>query len=670
MAVRQRAQADAKLVRAIFRPACRAKGTRARTSGLLLAAAGGMAMMATPALAQGAAPSTLSLTPFWGDHGVIQRDRPIEVEGWGGAGHTITGTLGGERSSATADASGHFALRFPARPASETPVELAVNDGAQSVKFGDLLVGDVWLCSGQSNMEYPLMRALSGPGEVGGSTDASLRLMTVPKAIAVQPARDFASPAPWVLSAPKTTRDFSAACYLMARELRRTLKVPVGAIHSSWGGAQARPWLSPQAGATIYGAADMALLNQFTKDPLGAVTAFAPSWEAWYRGTAHDTQPWRNPDAEQWSPVPKISGWLAWEGTPLAKKATGTVWLRHQVTLTPAQVAAGAVLKLGILDDMDMTYVNGHAVGNSFGWDYEREYAVPARFLHAGVNEVMVAVTNSYDDGGFKSKPEKLGLVINGGARIPFEDGWRFSISPATTYPPRAPWDANGGIGVMHNRMVAPLGKVALKGVAWYQGESDTDIPGYQQRLAALFSGWRAQFGADARMLVVQIANYGPVQKVAGPSNSANLREDERRAVAADANAGLVTAIDVGEHSDIHPANKQAVGHRLALSAQGIPMPMPVSALRQGGSIRVAFSGISGGLQAWSGVGPLGFELCGREQKSCHLAVAHLDGDSVVLADEPGVERVRYAWADSPTVNLYDGRDLPVPAFELTVGAR
>jgi hypothetical protein len=200
-------------------------------------------------------------------------------------------------------------------------------------------------------------------------------------------------------------------------------------------------------------------------------------------------------------------------GYALATKATGTIWLRRQITLTQAQATAGAVLKLGVLDDMDMTFVNGRPVGNSFGWDYEREYTVPPAYLHAGVNEIMVAVTNSYADGGFQSKPEVLQLAIKGGASLPLAEGWRFSISGAKTYPPRAPWDANGGIGVMHNRMIAPLGSLALKGVAWYQGESDVDTPGYRQRLSALIDGWRGQFGADLRVLVVQLANYGPVQK-------------------------------------------------------------------------------------------------------------------------------------------------------------
>jgi sialate O-acetylesterase len=345
-----------------------------------------------------------------------------------------------------------------------------VQAGEAHVQVNDLLVGDVWLCSGQSNMEYPVAHALNGAGEVAGSADGALRLMTVPKAVAMQPQGQFDGAVSWQMADPGSVAGFSAACYFMARDLRNALKVPIGAIHSSWGLAE--PCLVESAGWPGYlwggrhGASD-----RFAHDRPGAVTDFAPRWQAWYDGaTGKAVQPWRDPDALAWSTVPQISGWKAWTGTPLATKATGTVWLRRQVVLTAADAHAEARLRLGVLDDMDMTFVNGHAVGNSFGWDYERDYAVPAAFLHAGVNEVMVAVTNSYDDGGFKSAANKLGLIVQG-RRIPLEDGWRYSISTAQTYPPRAPWDANGGIGVMYNRMIAPLGGIRLRGWRGIRGK-------------------------------------------------------------------------------------------------------------------------------------------------------------------------------------------------------
>ena len=235
--------------------------------------------------------------------------------------------------------------------------------------------------------------------------------------------------------------------------------------------------------------------------------------------------------------------------------------------------------------------------------------------------------------------------------------------------PPRAPWDANAGIGVMHNWMIAPFGHFAMKGAAWYQGESDVGIPGYRDRMRELFAGWRRQFGADMRMLVVQLANYGPVAEQPVASGWAALREDQRQSVLADANAALVTAIDIGERTDIHPANKTLLGERLALAALGTPLPQPLSARLADGAVTVRFSGVEGGLHAWSGPNPLGVELCGASQESCRYAQATIDGDTLVIRDDgKPATRVRYAWADSPVVNLFDGRSLPVPGFELDIG--
>jgi sialate O-acetylesterase len=219
--------------------------------------------------------------------------------------------------------------------------------------------------------------------------------------------------------------------------------------------------------------------------------------------------------------------------------------------------------------------------------------------------------------------------------------------------------------------MVAPLGSIALKGAAWYQGESDVDVPGYADRLRALFAGWRRQFSTSMRMLVVQLANFGPPQTAPAPSGWATIREDQRAVAASDGNAALVTAIDIGERTDIHPANKGLLGQRLAMAAQGVALPMPVSATRDGNAIRLRFSGVDKGLVTWSGSAPLGFELCGADQPSCRYAQARIDGADVLLSDDGRLAtRVRYAWGESPVVNLFDGRALPAPGFELPIGDR
>ena len=618
--------------------------------------------------AQAAPTTTLTLLPVWGDHAVIQRDQPVKVSGTATAHAHVTGQLGTAAAQTEADALGQFVLTFPARAASATGVDLQVTADGRTVERHDLLVGEVWLCSGQSNMEFPLSRALNGATEAAQAADPMLRLIEVPKTIAYEPQREFGRPALWQASSSASATNFSAACYFMARDLRKALNVPVGAIHASWGGSQLRPWLSPQAGLALYGAAQMQVLHQYAVDPLAAVAGFAPQWAQWYRGAAGGTQPWLHPDVLSWQPVPQISGWLAWTGTPLATHATGTVWLRRQIHLTRVQAAAGGVLTLGVLDDLDMTFVNGQAVGNTFGWDTIRQYRLPPAYLHEGTNEVMVAVTNSYANGGFASTADTLSLRLGNGETLPLADGWRFSISEAQGYPPRPAWDANSGIGVMHNHMIAPLGSLALKGVAWYQGESDADTPGYAARLKALIGGWRALFGPDLTVAVVQLANYGPVQLAPGPSNWANLRNEQRLVAAQDPHVALVSAIDLGERGDIHPANKLVLGQRLAMAARGLPMPMPVSAVREGTAIRVRFTGIEGGLHAWSGPDPLGVELCGPGDTDCRYARAAIAGTALVVpGDGRPVARIRYAWADSPVVNLFDGRALPVPGFALDV---
>lgn len=622
----------------------------------------GCLVLASPALA---APA-LQLGAVWSDHAVIQRGQPIVVEGITSPSARVTGTLGGEQVTAAADAQGRFALTFAPRPASAAPVELAVMSGSETTRVTDLLVGDVWLCSGQSNMEFPLSRALNGEMEAALATDPQLRLLQVPRTISYIPERAFGDDTRWALSAPDTAAPFSAACYFMARELRHARGVPVGAVHASWGGSKITPWLDPEAGAALAGAKDMALLALFPKDRIAAVTQFAPRWQAWYAGVAGGSQPWAKPDALAWQPVPAITGWLAWKDSPLAAKPIGTVWLRRQVTLTAAEAKAGATVMLGVLDDMDTTFVNGHAVGNTFGWDEERAYRVPPGFLRVGVNEIMVAVTNTYANGGFASTADKLAFKVEGGKTIPLADGWRYSIAPTTAEPPRAPWDANAGVGLMHNRMIAPLGHFAMEGAAWYQGESDIGTADYAVRMTALIAGWRARFGAGLKVAIVQLANYGAPASMPVDSGWGHMRDVQRRIVMDDPQAWLATAIDLGERTDIHPANKLLLGQRLAMGALGQKLPMPQAAQRVAGGVRVSFTGAEGGLHSWSSAEAIGFELCDAGG-TCRFAPATADGDAVVIKGDPRAVRVRYAWADSPVVNLFDGRALPVPGFELPV---
>ena len=626
------------------------------------------ALLLAGALAPATALAAPQFAPVWTDHAVIQRDQPITIEGTVAPNAAVDIKLGAQTQSARADAQGRFSARFAARPASDHPLTLTATDSTGTATVSDLLVGDVWLCSGQSNMEFPVSRGLNGDAVALSSADDGLRLLMVPKATSPAPQATFAKPVQWTPATPETVAPFSAACYFMADKLREELNVPIGAIHSNWGGSQIRAWLTPEGGRAIYGAEQMALLGRVADDPLGAVTSFAPTWEAWWREASGGQEPWRNPDALQWQPVPAIAPWPTWTGTRLATDPIGNVWLRRTVTLTPEQAAAGGTLMLGVLDDLDATWVNGRPVGITHGWDYEREYPIPAAYLKPGANEIVVAVSNSWGAGGFTSTADKLAFAVDDGARIPLGEGWRYAIAEVRDMPPRAPWDANAGIGVMHNWMIAPLGPIRLRGAAWYQGESDVGIPGYRDRMRELFAGWREQFGPQMQMLVVQLANYGPPASEPVASGWAELREDQRQSVLADANAALVTAIDIGERTDIHPANKTLLGDRLARAALGEAMPMPARAALDGETITLTFTGGEGGLHAWSASHPIGLELCGDTQESCRYVQAAIDGDRLLIpADRQPATRIRYAWADSPVVNLFDGRPMPIPGFEIAI---
>lgn len=601
---------------------------------------------------------------------VLQRGQPIIVAGSAAPNSEVTGDLGGRKARGRASADGRFSLTFPASEAVASGVTLTLTDTTGSASWGDILVGDVWLCSGQSNMELSVNRALNTWNELRLSPDDGLRLAMVTKDTAAVPQDRFSQPLSWASAGPKTIGEFSAACYYMGKQLRANRKgVPVGLIHSNWGGSAARAWLDPVGVKALYGQAALDQLQLYQRDPMAAAQAFVPQWYDWWRKNDQGREPWKNPDTLPWKPVPKISFWNEWTGTGLDTDPTANVWLRKDLELTEAQAKAGGTLSVGALDDLDLTWVNGRPVGYTFGWGVERHYKVPAAYLKPGKNSVLIAVNNMWDTGGFFAGPDRLFFEPASGAPISLGTGWEYSIGTVDGVPPRAPWDANAGLGVMSNYMIAPLGPMRLAGVAWYQGESDVGQPDYDVKLRELFAGWRRQFGPQTRMLVVQLADFGARTDKPVESGWARLRQEQLEAVAADANAALVTAIDIGEATDIHPANKNDLGKRLALAAEGKPMPMPQSAVLSGETLTVSFTGVEGGLHALGGPYALGVELCGEAQDSCHYVLPALYGDRMLIpvTDGKPVTKLRYAWSDAPVVNLYDGRGLPVPGFELQV---
>lgn len=620
----------------------------------------------------------LLAAPF-GDHAVLQRDRPIPVWGRAAAGARVELDFAGHTTRTRADRDGRWQAQLPAHAAGG-PYTLQARSGDRRQQLDDLLVGDVWLCSGQSNMELPVQRSLDARSEIAGADNPRIRLLQVAKRSAPSPQRDFVQPPAWQAVSPDAVRDFSAACYYFGRELQQRVDVPMGLINASWGGSGIQGWIGTD-GLRRLGGYDAALdvLAAYPHDRAHALQQWGVLWQRWWQqqpGLARGDAPWQPDAGGDWTPATPSERWVA----PALAEHIGPVWYRTTLTLDAAQAAQPATLDLGRVDEVDMSWVNGAAVGSSDGSDAPRRYPLPAGTLHAGRNTLVVNVLNTYRTGGIAGPGSERTLLLADGTRLALDDGgWSTRTVPADYgFPPPAPWMSAPGMSTLDNGMIAPLSGYGLRGALWYQGESNVfEAARYRSLLAAYRDHLRTRFGATLPLLVVQLANFGPAPTAPQHSDWAQLRESQRLAVADDDASGLAVAIDLGERGDIHPANKQELGRRLARAARHVVYgealapsgPVATAARHDGTAVTVAFAEVEQGLVAYGGSGPVGFELCGDAQDSCRYADARIDGATVRLHADGAAQatRVRYGWADSPVVTLYDGNGLPAGPFELPI---
>jgi Domain of unknown function (DUF303). len=624
-------------------------------------------------------PSTL-LHEIFQDHAVLQRDRPIDVWGSAAANDEITVSIDGKQVSARADERGAWRVQLPAMPAGGPYTLTASAKSGATQTISDVLIGDVWLCSGQSNMEMQARAALDFFGESMRAANDSIRLLTVGRKTSATPLSHFSTPVRWQPTTSQSFAEFSAACFYFARELQKHVKVPMGLIHASWGGSRIEPWMSAEALRAAGGFDDLLQVLE-VKDtaPQEALKRWAEVWQRWWKSRVPSVEPWRDPNRGEWRTAPaKLTHWEDW-GVPELADFNGMVWMRARVELDAKQASQAAKLSVGKIDDVDMTWVNGRFVGTTAGSFHDRLYDLPKGTLKKGTNTIMVNVLDLWARGGpWGDTPRALQFAD--GTSVSLEGKWEYQIVPKSVgEPPRAPWDETAGLTIIGNAMIAPLGTYAMRGVVWYQGESNTgDWAQYENLLHHWMADWRARFGQDVAFLIVQLANYGQPPFEPVESGWAGLREAQRLAVKKDGKAGLAVAIDLGDRWDIHPANKQQVGYRLARAARHVIYgeaitpsgPAPVSARREGDAILVSFEDVEGKLVAYSGAYPVGFELCGKDTGTCQYALASIVDEHTVklTADNVGsATRVRYCWADSPVCTLYDLAPLPAGPFEIAV---
>jgi len=615
-----------------------------------------------------AAPAAAQVTfdaPFT-DHAVLQRDRAIAVHGHAAPKAEIVLNFAGATVRTVADAKGAWRATLPARPAGG-PYSLVASSGGASATLGDVMVGDVWLCSGQSNMEFTLRHATNTDAEVQQSAHPLLRLFNVPRQSSATPQAGFGTPVGWQVSAPASAADFSATCYFMGRDLQQRQGIAVGLIASSWGGSVIEDWISREALATLprYRPA-LDLLDLYGRDPAAASRQWHARLENWLGARASA------PANATWRSVPSITAWENW-GDPALANFDGIGYYRAHVTLTAAQ-AGKAELAIGAVDDIDVTRVNGTAVGTLEGWQALRRYPVAPGLLHAGDNVIDVAAIDTGGGGGLWGTAPRT-LTLADGTVLPLKD-WQFARGDALAaigMPPGVPWVGGNGRTTLYNGMIAPLDGYPVKGFAWYQGEANVaDAAGYAELMPLLIADWRKRFGA-APFLMVQLAGFGPLTSRPVDDVWAQLRDVQRRVADADPKVGLASALDIGQVADIHPTNKQDVGHRLALGARAIALgekveargPAPTAVVRRDGKIAIRFA--HGPLVTVGGGQVIGFEVCDASGK-CGYANAVASGDTVLVPDDGKASEVRYLWQASPIVNLYNPDGLPATGFRLPIG--
>ena len=621
------------------------------------------------------------LHSLFSDNTILQRDIPVPVWGWAKPGENITVSMQGKTATAVADPDGKWLVKIGPF-AVGGPYTLSVT-GPQTVTVNNVFMGDVWICSGQSNMEMGIGVANNAQEEIAKADFPQIHLYTVPKVVAIEPKTQVN--AQWQVCNPGTVGaggwgGFSAAGYFFGRQLHQDMKVPIGLIHTSWGGTIAEAWTSASALKAMPDFADaVAQIEQQAANKGNPLTSMDEQMAAWWKKNDPGS-------AEGWeAPGYKPAAWKTmnlptlWEAAGLPG-FDGVVWFRKEVDVPAGWTGKELVLHLGPIDDRDTTWFNGVKVGNKDVYNEPRDYKVPGSAVKGGKMVISIRVLDTGGGGGIYGQPDQMKLenpADNQTAPISLAGPWLYQDSSPLAKMSNVPQVAGNDPNVttvLYNGMIAPLLPYAIKGAIWYQGESNAGrAMQYRTLLPVMIKDWRARFGVgDFPFFIVQLASFMAVNQNPEESQWAELREAQTLTAQNLPNVGLGLAIDIGDAQDIHPKNKQEVGRRLALAAEAIAYgqkieysgPVYKAMEIKGASIRLTFDHIGGGLVAKDGDKLKGFAIAGEDKKFV-WADAVIDGDAIVVSS-PTVAAptaARYAWANNPICNLYNKANLPAVPF-------
>ncbi|HTR28337.1 MAG TPA: sialate O-acetylesterase [Puia sp.] len=637
------------------------------------------------ALGHQCATAQVRLPQLISDNMVLQRDIPIKLWGWAAPSERIELRFAGRHFRTQAAADSSWIVRIPPMKAGG-PYTLEIG-ASNHILINGILIGDVWFCSGQSNMVIPMERVKEKyPDDIATANFPQIRNFFVPTAADIMAVHKDLPHSGWRAASPTNVLAFGAATYFFARHLYLTYHVPIGIINSSVGGTPIEAWISgsgftdlPRYADRMAKFHDPGFMQQFDDpdhrdiSPFRGDFADRPEWKD--QGLAGPVK-WYSPEyvAAGWHPF-WLPGYWADQGV---KGLHGVVWFRKEIDVPASMAGKPAKLFVGRIVDADESYLNGVKVGNITYQYPPRRYDVPAGLLKEGKNLLVVRVTNTSGKGGFV--PDKRYELTDGVTHIDIRGDWQYKVGRvfwhwgemAARLPVFSAQDEPTGL---YNTMVAPAIRYGIKGFLWYQGEANTGNPKeYKRLLPALIADWRAKWQEGCLpFLYVQLPNFMEVQYSPSESQWAELREAQLEALAVP-NTGMAVTIDVGEWNDIHPLDKKDVGDRLALQAQRLAYgdtaivssgPIYESARFSADSVILNFKETGSGLMVKGGGDLRQFAIAGEDRKFV-WADARIEGNHVIVSS-PYIRMpkyVRYAWADNPEgANLYNKEGLPASPF-------
>ncbi|WP_133576759.1 sialate O-acetylesterase [Pedobacter metabolipauper] len=638
----------------------------------------------------------VTLPSVFSDYMVFQQKTNAAI--WGktkpGLSVNITTTWSSKAYSARADQDGNWKILVPT-PSYGGPYTVTISDGEET-KLSNVLIGDVWVCSGQSNMEMPLAgwgKIDNYEKEIQEANYPKIRLLQGDHVTSNVPlANAKVSNGGWVPCTPQYIGGFSSVAYFFAREIYKKTGIPIGLIHTSWGGTIAEAWTSA---GTLKKMPDFAAaVDKIEKAGQGATgLSLEQQMEEWQKLVLKNDAGYVNGVAQWTSTLPESPSWKTMTLPVLWEKSgipgfDGVMWFRKSINIPASWAGKEIKLNLGTIDDDDVTYFNGEKIGETKGYNATRIYTIPAAKVKAGANVLAVRIFDGIGDGGIYGDQNILSLTNAAGGRISLDGEWTYNKGLDLKDIAAAPVSNEGPnrATVLYNAMINPYIQFAIRGAIWYQGESNADRASqYKELFPNMIRDWRSSWKQpDFPFYFVQLANFMKVIERPGPSAWAELRDAQLKTLSLP-NTGMAVAIDIGDAVDIHPKNKQEVGRRLALIAlakdYGIKTaysgPQFQTQQTEGSAIKLTFKFAEGGLKAKDGTELKGFTIAGADQKF-YTAKATIKGNQVIVSstEVTGPVAVRYAWADNPVCNLVNGADLPASPFrtdswkEITYGKK